>query len=197
MKKKLLLLGVVGICLAILTSGTVAYFTAEDTSHNVITSGGIEIAIIDKTEDENGMLVDFPEDGLIGIMPGTGASRVVSVRNTGGSEAWIRVKVTQEILSEDGARLSLLVKENIPAITFAVDEEKWTLKEGWYYYCAPVSAGTVTDVLFEQVDFSALMDNGYQNSKADMKIFAQAVQTANNGSTALDAVGWPPEVIEQ
>ncbi len=197
MKKKLFLLGAVGLCLAILAIGTVAYFTAEDTTHNVITSGGITISIIDKTKDESGALVDFPEDGLIDLMPGASASRVVSVQNIGQSEAWVRIKVTQEILSAEGAALPFLLREGTPAITFAVDAEKWILKDGWYYYGRPVGAGAATGALFEQVDFSALMDNSYQNSKASMKIYAQAVQTANNGSMVLDAVGWPSEVIDK
>ena len=45
MKRKLLILSVLAICLAILAAGTFAYFTSEDTAHNVITSGGVKIAV--------------------------------------------------------------------------------------------------------------------------------------------------------
>ncbi len=196
MKRKLLSLSIVAICLAILASGTAAYFTAEDAAHNVIVSGGIAISIIDKTQDRNGVLVDFPQDGFVGVMPGASVSRVISVQNTEKSGAWVRVKVTQEILSQDGAALPLLLNESIPVITFAVDGEKWTLKDGWYYYHAPVAPGTVTDPLFERMDFSAQMDNAYQNGKMRMQIYAQAVQSANNGATVLEAQGWPTEVTD-
>ncbi len=196
MKRKIFLLGVLGICLAILAAGTIAYFTGEDTAHNVVTSGGVAIAILDKTDDGNGGLADFPPDGLMGVMPATGASRIVSVANTGEREAWVRMKATPEIFSQDGMPLPLLLDEGVPAVTFAVDGEKWTMKDGWYYYTAPVAAGTATEALFEQVDFSSRMDNTYQNAKASMKIYAQAVQTANNGDGVMDAAGWPSEVIE-
>lgn len=48
MKKKILLVAALTICLAIAVSGTLAYFTAEDTVHNVITSGGVNIKVVEK-----------------------------------------------------------------------------------------------------------------------------------------------------
>ena len=45
MKRKLLILSVLAICVAIVAAGTLAYFTAEDTAHNVITSGGVDIEL--------------------------------------------------------------------------------------------------------------------------------------------------------
>jgi hypothetical protein len=35
------------------------------------------------------------------------------------------------------------------------------------------------------------MGNIYQQSKAIIKVFAQATQTANNGETVFTAAGWP------
>ena len=35
------------------------------------------------------------------------------------------------------------------------------------------------------------MGNEYQNATATVDVYAQAVQTANNGKTALNAQGWP------
>ena len=45
MKRKLLILSVLAICVAIVAAGTLAYFTAEDTAHNVITTGGVDIEL--------------------------------------------------------------------------------------------------------------------------------------------------------
>ena len=45
MKRKLLILSVLVICIATLAAGTLAYFTSEGTAHNVITTGGVEIAV--------------------------------------------------------------------------------------------------------------------------------------------------------
>ena len=46
MKRKLLILSVLAICLATLAAGTIAYFTSEGKVHNVITTGGVEIAVM-------------------------------------------------------------------------------------------------------------------------------------------------------
>lgn len=67
--------------------GTLAYFTSENTAHNVITSGGVNIEVVEKTQGKDGVLVDFPKEGVRGVMPGSDVSKIVSVKNTGESEA--------------------------------------------------------------------------------------------------------------
>ena len=54
MKKKILLVAAVVMCLAIATAGTLAYFTSEDTAHNVITSGDVNIELVEQTKKEDG-----------------------------------------------------------------------------------------------------------------------------------------------
>ncbi len=198
MKKKLFSLAVVLICLAILASGTIAYFTAEDTAHNVITSAsGIKIEIVEKTMDDYGTLVDFPEGGIEGVMPGSSISKIVSVENVLGSqEAWIRVHVGQRIVDGQGNDLPLNLNSGEQIMTYTVVEDDWTLWEGWYYYRHPVPAGGVTELLFEQVRFAPGMGNEYQNCTAYIEISAQAVQTANNGDHVMEAQGWPTEVTD-
>ena len=103
MRKKVLLLLAAALCMAALTTGTLAFFTDEETAHNVITSGGVNIAIVEKQAvpgmDGTTELKDFPENGITGIMPGSAVSKIVSVQNTDASEAWIRVKVDAAITS--------------------------------------------------------------------------------------------------
>ena len=75
MRKKVLLLLAAALCMAALTTGTLAFFTDEETAHNVITSGGVNIAIVEKQAvpgmDGTTELKDFPENGITGIMPGS------------------------------------------------------------------------------------------------------------------------------
>lgn len=195
MKRKLLILSALVICVATLAAGTLAYFNAEGTAHNVITSGGVGIQLIEKTKSGD-TLVDFPEDGLSGILPGTSASKIVSVENTGSADAWIRVKVEMTITGSDREALPLEIggaDSVIPVITFTPGES-WTLGEdGYYYYNAAVASGKSTETLFEEVYFAAQMGNEYQNCTANLVVTAQAVQTANNGDSALTAAGWPAE----
>lgn len=191
MKKKILLAAAVMICLAVDASGTLAYFTSENTAHNVITSGGVNIEVVEKTQGKDGVLVDFPKEGVRGVMPGSDVSKIVSVKNTGESEAWIRVQVESVIKAADGADLPLTIENVGPVMTYTVGGG-WSLGEdGYYYYAKPVAAGETTGILFDTVKFAPEMGNAYQNCTANIEISAQAVQTANNGKTVLEAKGWP------
>lgn len=185
MKKKILLAAAVVICLAVVASGTLAYFTSEDTAHNVITSGGVNIQVVEKTEGKDGALVDFPEDGVKGVMPGSAVSKIVSVENTGENEAWIRVKVEAKITSADDKELPVDVMD------YEIGEDWHMDFDGYIYYAKPVAPGEFTEILFDTVTFAPQMGNEYQNCTANIVVSAQAVQTANNGETVLDAQGWP------
>lgn len=194
MKKKLLLLAAVIACIAIAVTGTLAYFSADDTAHNVITTGGVNIKVVEQTRNDDKALVDFPEEGIQGVMPGTSVPKIVRIQNTGASEAWIRVKMDASILDEQGKDLSLTIGDSEKTVVeFSVLTGWLDGGDGYWYYEKPVSAGEMTDALLEEVHFSEKMGNEYQNCTANLLISAEAVQTANNGETVLDAQGWPEE----
>lgn len=196
MKKKLLVLAGLAMCAAITATGTMAYFTADAQAHNVITTGGVDIQIVEKMLTDDGTKVDFPEEGLHNIMPGTEASKIVTVANTGASEAWIRVKVNMVGFFADG---TAMWGTQLEPITMDFNTEKWTPDEDglYWYYNEPVASGDSTDVLFSKVAFAPSMGNEYQNSTVEIQVAAQAVQTANNaipsGGSVTDVVGWPAD----
>ena len=194
MKKKLLLLAAVIACIAIAVTGTLAYFSADDTAHNVITTGGVNIKVVEQTRNDDKALVDFPEEGIQGVMPGTSVPKIVRIQNTGASEAWIRVKMDASILDEQGKDLSLTIGDSEKTVVEFLVLTGWLDGgDGYWYYEKPVSAGEMTDTLLEEVFFSNELGNEYQNCTANLLISAEAVQTANNGETVLDAQGWPEE----
>ena len=185
MKKwKIIALSTVLACLAIVASGTLAYFTAQETAHNVITSGGIDIALIEKADTGNG-LADF--ENVDGVMPGAELSKIVTVQNTGASDAWVRVSVTKSITLASGVQgtpdLSLVVLD--------INNKDWTEQDGFYYYNSALKPGETTKPLFTTVTFAPQMGNEYQGSTANIDVQADAVQVANNGTSALTATGWP------
>jgi len=184
MKKKILTIALIVICLAVVAGGTLAAFTAEGIARNVITTGKVGVELVEKHIDASGAKVDFPKDGVTGVMPGTSVSKIVSVKNTG-AEAWIRVAVEKKVTAADGSAL----KSDV--VSFKVDDTKWQLKDGYYYYLEPVATGESTDILFDEVDFAASMGNEYQGCKVEIIVAAQAVQTANNGTTIEEVTGWP------
>lgn len=188
MKRELLIFSVLAICVAILAAGTIAFFNAEDTAHNVITSGSVNIAVVETMLDGT-ELKAFPEEGITGVMPGSTVSKIVSIRNTGRSDAWIRVRVSIEVKDGEGLPLDTGV------VGFTVEGPWFNGEDGYYYYSEAVPAERETQVLFREVRFDPDMGNEYQNCTAYIKIEAEAVQTANNpipdGGTVRDVAGWP------
>lgn len=194
MKRKTLFLAAIVVCIAIAATGTLAYFNAEDTAHNVITTGGVKIEVVEQMKDGD-TLVDFPEEGISGVMPGASVSKIVQVKNTGASEAWIRIRVSMAIQGEDGSDLPLLLNNGDFAMSFTVMDGWEDGGDGYYYYQKPVAADAMTDVLINEVHFALAMGNEYQNCTANILINAQAVQSANNaipdGGNVADVDGWP------
>lgn len=190
MKKKILVVAMLAIFASVAATGTLAYFTAEESAVNVITSGGIDIELIEKTIDGSGAEVAFPEEGLKNVMPGTSASKIVTVKNTGGSEAWIRVKMESKIVGADGQELPTAIDDK-PIMECEILEGWIEGEDGYYYYSDSIAADMATKELIETVKFNPAMGNEYQGCTANIEISAQAVQKAHNGETVMEAKGWP------
>lgn len=170
------------------TVGTVAYFSTEDTAKNVITTGDLQIEILEKMVlDDKTTLV--PYEDKLDVMPGCVESKIVCVKNIGGQEAYIRVSVEKAITLASNER----AKADASLVTYDLNEEYWVEKDGFYYYNRPLAKGEVSEPLLTGVAFSGSMGNMYQGSEVTIKINAYAVQTANNGATTLEAAGWPEQ----
>lgn len=198
MKRKIAALAVIVIALSLAAYGTVAYFTATGTAHNVLTMGNIGIKLNDKTEVvENGetKLVEFTTeypDGMP-VMPATEASKIVSVENTGSAPAWVRVRIEKTVEPEDASKVGLL---DTKYVELNYDTENWVDgRNGFWYYKEPLKPGETTPNLFDTVTFSKDMGNDYMNCKFNIIVSAQAVQSDNNGvgdeQSVLDVAGWP------
>lgn len=185
MRKKVIVIAILAICLAIAAYGTVAYFTYEDTATNVIVAGNVRIALRQWRQTEEGARENF--DGPLKVLPGTAVSKIVEVENTGSRPAWIRISVETAITLAEGVTGEV----DTALVSFTVDTEHWTLRDGFYYYERPLQAGEVTAPLFTQVVFAENMDNQYQDSTATLTIQAQATQVDHNGETIWEAAGWP------
>lgn len=173
------LLSLAVVVLTLITQNTVAYYTNVGTAVNVITSGDISAKIIEKMGDG-----DFPKEGVY-VMPGSIISKKVSVVNTGGHPFWLRVKLTNAIsdqtLSPDVMELDLNLRDWIDG------------NDGFYYYKSPVQPGTETEKLFTQVKIAGSIDNAYLSQTLELTVSAYAVQSEHNGTSPLDAAGWPAE----
>lgn len=191
MKRRLLITAVTVIALSLTVYGTLAYLTANATAHNVITAGNVKIELLDQTVSGNER-IDFPKDGLQ-VMPNTSASKEVSVKNLGNT-SWIRVYLDKQILLSNHAKATPEAVAN--AISLNLNQDDWMLgSDGFYYYKKPLKKDEITAQLFTKVSFSGQMGNEYQNSSLTIKVYAQAVQNANNdipkdGNVTM-VKGWP------
>lgn len=189
MKKKILAIAMILICISILASTTLAYFTDMGTARNVITTGGINVEVLEQ-QVENGVLKPYPADP-ISVLPGRTISKIVSVGSLEQS-AWIRAAYTITVLDAQGNALDIPAADVAEAVIILPEAGKWTLKDGWFYYADPLGGGTTTSPLFTNVRFSGQkMGNEYQKCSIVVEVTAQAVQYANNGTSAMNALGWP------
>ena len=119
MKKKILVLClVVALAVTAVVGGTLAYFTDKDEATNTFTAGGVKIDLIEQqsNEDHTGFV---PYEGDKVLMPIVGSAqgekypngqpkaanyidKVVTITNTGKSDAWIRAYYAVPSALDDG-----------------------------------------------------------------------------------------------
>lgn len=188
-KQRIFLAAVLVCCLALAGGGTLAFFTARETAYNVITTGELAMNLV---ETHDG--APWPEEGVSGVMPGETIEKIVTVQNVGGVDFYARVKVTGQIQLEGKDELIEMKPEHVELV--GLNSTEWTKQGEYYYYhraLAPRGADGVideTEPLFTAVKLKEGLDNAYQNAKLTVFVDAQAVQSRNNGASALEAAGW-------
>lgn len=194
-KKKIVSLCVVIGLFAIAAAGTLAYYTDEVLAHNIITTGVVDITLHDQTE-QYGVLVDFPEGGISGVMPGITVSKLVSVTNEQ-ADAWVRIRLEERIEAPDGSLLPGELGDGTPAYSLELlPNTPWIEgSDGCWYYSRPMKAGEQSELLLQGVTFSPLLSNDYQSCTVYIEVIAEAVQYANNplpeSGKPEDIPGWP------
>lgn len=183
-KIRIFAVAVMACLLVFLTQTTIAYYTTTGKTTNVVTSGGIKLAIHETTD--NG--TPFPEEGVY-IVPGDVVSKKVNIENVSEHPFYLRVKIvfgidSQELSADECFKLN-------------IDESNWKLYDGWYYYTGVVEPNEVTPNVFSHVEIvGSKMDNNYLGKTLTLTVKAQAVQSENNpitGGNTHTASGWPIE----
>lgn len=171
---------------------TLAYFTDSEQIHNVITTGGIDLTIIEQQEVD-GKLVPYPDEP-IEVLPGVSVSKVVTFKNHE-SPAYVRAKYSITFFDKDGNEMELTDERKAELISVFVDTENWiATEEGWFCYHKALDADETTLPFFEKAKFADFkMGNDFQESTVIISISAQAVQAENNADSPADAFGWPEE----
>ena len=181
-RSKLLLIALAAILVTVLTQPTLAYYTTIGKATNVVTSGGIQLQIHEKTADGS----DFPAEGVY-IIPGDIVSKQVTVENVCGHPFYLRVKLvsgsTNEALSAEDC------------LKMDIDTVNWTYLDGYYFYNHILQPAETTPSLFTQVEIvGSKVDQNHIGSTLSLTVNAYAVQSENNPAEhPWDASGWPAE----
>lgn len=184
MKLKLCAIALFAIAATFCMQGTFAFYSTTGVATNVVTTGGIEMAIRETTDGGN----PFPKEGVY-IMPGDIVSKRVTVESLCSHPFYLRVKPVYGIDSE------ALSSED--CFKLNVNDENWQLHEGWYYYTTAVLPGETTPEVFSHVEIVGdKVDTGYIGHTLTLTVVAQAVQSEHNPLTdgkVWTASGWPAE----
>lgn len=184
-KIRLVAISLVAIVVTLLSQGTFAYYSTVGKATNVITTGGVELAIYEMTDQGT----PFPENGVY-IMPGDIVSKEVSIGNVCEHPFYLRVRLVYGVNSD------LLPAEE--CFKLNINSQNWILKDGWYYYNGILEPGQTTPNVFSKVEIVGnKVDNTYLGKTLTITVDAQAVQSENNPCEDNDVTtvkGWPEEV---
>ena len=181
-RSRLLLIALAAILATVLTQPTLAYYTTIGKATNVVTSGGIQLKIHEKTADGS----NFPADGVY-VIPGDIVSKQVSVENTCDHPFYLRVKLVS------GATNQTLDPDD--CLKLDINTRDWTCLDGFYYYNHVLQPGELTPTLFNQVQIvGSHVDRTHIGSALSLTVNAYAVQSENNPAEhPWQASGWPAE----
>ena len=175
MKKKMLAISASIMCVLCVTAGSLAFSSKEGIAKNVIASSNLQAELVVMKQEHDGSLVPAADENE--ILPGANLSRIIQVENTGDEPAWIRIRL------ENDDKLILT----------GVNDKDWSFREGFWYYGKELKKGETTESLCTGVELDSSTGNDYALKSVNFKVYAQATQVKHNGSTALEAKGWPQD----
>jgi len=187
-RKLACLIALIACCAALIATGTAAFFYAEETALNVITTATFDVVLHEETDGGR----PWPEEGVDGVMPGMDVTKVVYAENLGTADAYVRILLDKIIIPAEGVEKEL----DFDNITLDINTDKWTEKDGIYYCNKALAPGEKSAPLFTNVHFGVKLGNEYMNAKLEIEVLMQAVQAKNNGDSVLNANGWPAVVEE-
>lgn len=188
MKKKLVIVTVIAL-LAVAALATVAYFSAQDTATNVITTGNVTMEL-HEYQMIDGEMKPYPE-GAVAAMPGTVISKIPTIKNTGDNAFYTRAKVKVTFYADKDLKEQVNLSTEYVSCDITSD---WIEGSGGWYYYKGIVEPNESVVLFKTVSFEKSMPNDYQGISVKVDIFAQAVQVKNNENIDTTQVsGWPQE----
>lgn len=187
MKNKKVLMAVASTALVAVVGigATLAYFTDQADTKNVVTMGHVDVRLVEHQVSENGDSYvetdEITEEGLTfnHVYPGETLPKDPTIELVSGSgDAYVRMRM--EIDTSD----TTIDADDVDALRANIDEEiaksgNWyyNAEEDFYYYNAPLTEESNTATLFTQV---TIPGEEWTNNTADqtfsIKLQAEAIQ---------------------
>lgn len=168
------------LALLIIGGSSLARVVKKGETENSISSGEVKVSLVNISSDGE----EMPEL-ITGILPGDTLDNIVSVKNTGEHDEFVRIAL-DKVIYETAEEANVL---DDSGASFLFNENDWTYCDGYYYYNNVLAAGETSKPLYNGIYLDKSMSNAYKLAVMDVEITVDAVQSVNNG-TPLTAEGW-------
>lgn len=174
MKKKALLTMSVALLLLVAVGATLAYiFTQTNPVVNTFTPSKVSCAVVENSEAQ-----------ISGGIQNTGDKKSnVQIKNTGDTDAYIRVAVVANWVNADGTRVwAQKPIENKDYTMTLGSAAKWAIgADGFYYYCEDISPNNLTELLITEAKLkdgvTAPLGTDGTQYHLSLEIVASAIQS--------------------
>ena len=169
--KKIILYASVALLLSVSVGTTLAYvFTNSGPIENIFKPSKVSCAVVEKGGN--------PVSGAVTL---TGkVKEAVHIKNTGDTDAYIRVAVVVNWASEDGSKIWAQKPVVGSDYTIAYDLSNGWIDggDGFFYYSKAVSPGSSTSVLIEKAESGVTAPTGTDSTQYyfSIEIVASAIQ---------------------
>lgn len=172
--------------LALLSTGTFAYFTTQAEVENSITTGTVRVEVHQYDDAGAEISGDSKEPG---VLPGATVEYSAAVENTGSEPIYLRVRLAPKVVKE-GRNAGLKAGDATDCLEPAINTDAWTKEGEYYYYHSILEPGAQTEPLFTSVHFNGPnMDNAYLGSELALNVEAYGIQSDNMNVVTVDDGG--------
>ena len=171
-QRKWFSVAIIAILCCIVSSITLAYvFTQTEPVDNTFNPAEVACAVV----EDNGTPV-------IGSIVNTGSAKQnVQIKNTGDTDAYIRVAVIVNWMDADGTRVwaQKPIQNTDYTITYDLDNGWFDGEDGFYYYSSPIAPTELTKVLISNAELKGTAPTGTDNTQyyLSIEIVASAIQS--------------------
>ena len=204
-KKALVLVLSLVLVAVVSVASTLAYFNSSNTKVNVMTAGNVEIELVEQQRNEEGTALEDFEQGkaltpLVGSAQGEKdqfgmpkaanyQDKIISVKNTGANDAYVRVLVALPAVLNEGDASEVALHSNLGNRVNLAGEytEEWgdQWKTNWHWDYTSVESTKVTidgvEYVVDCYTFKDTLATGAQTSAAFAGVYLDSRVDFKNG----------------